>query len=107
MTCISYRYELKNTWTQWITVSLTPETPDKKEIKKLVSAGTRAVSEELVDTYHDDRINNIVISYRSCGSDEIQSKLNLFKNLSPFLTEAKSIVLPTFGTELEINSSKI
>jgi hypothetical protein len=75
------------------------ETPDKKEIKKLVSAGTRAVSEELVDTYHDDRINNIVISYRSCGSDEIQSKLNLFKNLSPFLTEAKSIVFQRFGTE--------
>lgn len=73
------------------------ETADKKTIQKLVSAATRAVTEELVDTYHDDRINNIIIHFRSCASHEVETKLNLFKNLALFLHEAKPITIARFG----------
>ncbi|KAJ3616858.1 hypothetical protein Zmor_008987 [Zophobas morio] len=78
---------------------ISAENADRKLIKKLVSAGTRAVTEDLVDIYHDDRINNIIISYRASGSEELETKLNLFKNLALFLTEAKSIVYQRFGKD--------
>lgn len=79
------------------------ETSDKKHIRKLVSAGTRAATEELVDTYHDDRINNIIIQFRACAGHEIESKLNLFKNLALFLHEAKDLVFSKFGVEFATN----
>lgn len=75
------------------------ENSDQMTVYKLVGAKTRVITEEVVDTYHDDRINNIITKYRSCGSKDNESKLNLLKNLAVFIVEAKSIVYQKFGTE--------
>ncbi|AHI52678.1 hypothetical protein [Spiroplasma culicicola] len=75
------------------------EIADKKRVLKLVSQGTRVVVEEIVDQYHDDRINNIILQYRAATPQDVEHKLNLFKNIALFLHEGQAILFQKFGEE--------
>ncbi|QEH61642.1 hypothetical protein SCHIN_v1c04450 [Spiroplasma chinense] len=75
------------------------EIADKKRVLKLVSQGTRVVSEEIIDQYHDDRINNIIIQFRSSAENDVEHKLSLFKNIALFLHEGEALLYQKFGKE--------
>lgn len=75
------------------------ENAHKKALWKLISAKTRVITEELIDSYHDDRINNIIIRFRGSSSTELETKVSLIKNLSVFLNNAKDIAYNKFGKE--------
>ncbi|WP_338985451.1 hypothetical protein [Spiroplasma endosymbiont of Diplazon laetatorius] len=82
------------------------ETATKKPILKLVGQPTRIVVEELVDQYHDDRLNNVIGQFRAAGNDEIELKLNLFKNILLFVHEGNALVFQKFGTDFATNYFK-
>ncbi|AUM62506.1 hypothetical protein [Spiroplasma monobiae] len=82
------------------------ETATKKPILKLVGQSTRIVVEELVDQYHDDRLNNVIGQFRAAGAEEVELKLNLFKNVALFVHEGNALVFQKFGTEFATNYFK-
>ncbi|QHX36506.1 hypothetical protein [Spiroplasma sp. BIUS-1] len=82
------------------------ETATKKPILKLVGQPTRIVVEELVDQYHDDRLNNVIGQFRAAGNDEVELKLNLFKNIALFVHEGNALIFQKFGTEFATNYFK-
>ncbi|AGR40968.1 hypothetical protein [Spiroplasma taiwanense] len=75
------------------------ETATKKPVLKLVSTTSRIVTEELIDQYHDDRLNNIIGQFRSSAKHEIEHKLTLFKNIALFLREGEALLFQKFGKE--------
>ncbi|AKX34424.1 hypothetical protein SLITO_v1c08050 [Spiroplasma litorale] len=82
------------------------ETATQKPVFKLVSQETRVITEEIVDQFQDDRLNNLIGQYRGCAPHEIEQKLILFKNLLAFIYEGKSIVVSKFGEEFSDNYYK-
>ncbi|WP_339034646.1 hypothetical protein [Spiroplasma endosymbiont of Cantharis rufa] len=73
------------------------ETASKKPILKLVGQPSRIVVEELVDEFHDDRLNYVIEQFRSTSEDEVEMKLILFKSISLFAHEGEALIYQKFG----------
>ncbi|AGR41969.1 hypothetical protein [Spiroplasma diminutum] len=82
------------------------ETASKKPILKLVGQSSRVIVEELVDQYHDDRLNNVIGQFRAANKDEVELKLNLFKNIALFVHEGNALIFQKLGTEFATNYFK-
>ncbi|AOG60232.1 hypothetical protein SHELI_v1c02770 [Spiroplasma helicoides] len=72
---------------------------NNKRVLKLVSQPTRIITEEIIDVYHDDKINNIIYQFRSSAKEDLEKKLALFKNLTLFVRDAEPLINQKLGIE--------
>ncbi|WP_338970565.1 hypothetical protein [Spiroplasma endosymbiont of Labia minor] len=75
------------------------ETADRKAVWKLVSTKLRAISEIIKLEYYDDRINNIIDGFNSSLKNDVEQKLNLFKNMIFFVFDGRPFVEKRFGKQ--------
>ncbi|WP_339021479.1 hypothetical protein [Spiroplasma endosymbiont of Atherix ibis] len=75
------------------------ETANKKPIWKLVSHSTRVIVEEISNQYHDNRLNNVIQQFRATSNKDAEIRLNLFKNISYFISEGSTVIYQKFGKE--------